>query len=553
MKKYLKTLLPILIVWIIIYAWRPWFLGYYADDWNYIFVPQEKENIENNIDHYMIKFINRPVMGIVHYATTEIFRESAPVYRHIYLIILMLVNAIFIRLFFDSIFKYLKFNNARVWSNIGAVFWLASPCFIIWFSSANNIFAMLFFLLSGIVFFNGLNRGKIPIILPPILFIISCLAYESFYLQFFVLFLFGYAGGLHKKFGWKKIVISLVIFFLAQAIAIGWNRVSAIVFENACINKPFNPYFIQTFLANIFFLPYALFKSCSEIWYLVTPFFGATLGLTIYYIFKNKFNILKNDKIIFWIFVSVIAAILITLFIYSGAGYIIWGMGMRSRTTMTISLWLAFAFSFVFFFLVEKTTLSNALTNFLIIACIITLGIASYFRIMDWHHSWETQKKVISEVPFDKIYQTDENAMILVDAPYHHNWVSIIKTPWDVNMQLKAGGLFVDNVDINDVRKNIGKRKFQIVRNYKDPISGNKWVNIWTGSKLIQKYRNVKDDPVRNKFLPKRVFHPSELWIWKYETNEFYQVTEPQTMIFKNYDVYFKCLTDFYYSFKEKI
>ncbi len=543
MGKLTKSCLLIIVIWAALCSWRPFTLGFYSDDWTQIIAPEATEKLGTDFSSYLQRFYNRPVIGAIFFLSTKALGASEPAYWQIYAAVLVLLTSVCLYIFVREILRYLCIEEVEFYSVLAAVFWLVSPWnlgFTVWSSAVNNAFSMIFYFLSGWSLFYYLNKGKLTFLLPILFFLLSCFTYESFYFQFIPLFIIAFSMDFHKRFGKVKTIYLFGAFLLIQFFVIFWNRI--IEFG---VTKAFNPHFFETVAANFVHLPYAAFRSAEGISFILIPLFILFVVIVISNFKKNNFDSSDEYKAAVLFIIAILSGILISLIVYSGAGYIVWGMGMRGRTFITVGFWLAVLFSFSVYLLRERFQLSGKLVNVLVGATIILLASATVFRTFDWSKAWSVQKEVIGEFPYEKIKRTDSAAIILIDVPFRYNYVGIFDTFWAADWQIKIGYRFVDSIKVNG-RDIIGNRDIEIARNYLDPVKGGKWANIWTGDKLIQKYDEEDSKAAKRLFIQKRITKGSELWIWEYDSGKFYRIVEPKKLYFKNYETYFHWMTSLY-------
>lgn len=546
-----NTILAISISFIILNLWKPFFLGFYADDWNYyILLYDELSSFPvfsfDFFNPYLSAYANRPVIGLLTWFFAAIFGKSIVGWNFAALLI-VLANTISLYLFAKYIFLILRLDNVGTITFFTVLLWLLSPWSLgmtAWPVGSTCLPSMTFFLLSGFVFFRSWHKEKPYIILPSILFLLSCLTYESYYFQFIFIIGIYFILGFHKKFTGRYTILMTTFLVSAQALSVIWNRTVYLFLETHSVNKPLNPVWFETFLANILSYPYSLFSSFGIFMPLAIILFLA--GLII--LFKAT-PIDRRSDISIRLLISLLGllflCILISLFTYSLAGYTIWGMGARSRTTMSNGFFALLAFIILLVY-AEKKILSKNIKGIAISLIVLSFAGANLSRTYDWLKAWEIQKDVISSLPVEKLRETDKDALIIVDAPFFYNWVPVFNAEWAIDIQFNQGYKIITGNDV--LEKDSLHRTYIMGRNIIHSYYNAPWVNEWDGKKLIQKYdipETTKLALTGYKFNRLLETYGTELWLWNYEAGTFNKIEAPakiQLQQIRNYDYWLTSL-----------
>ncbi|MBM2816650.1 MAG: hypothetical protein HW421_3412 [Ignavibacteria bacterium] len=556
LKKFVRSYWFILFIWILIYSWYPLFLGFYLDDWSYIRPELHPSNFDffapNIFNLNFFSLINRPVLGIIFTLCCYIAGNSNPVYWQVITQIIVLLTAFSLNYFSIRLFRMLEFKDERKWAVILTGLWLIHPVllpFVAWPLGSMLILSPIFSLISFGYLIDGWNKGKKIWLMPLVFYLLACFSYESFYFQFFVIFIIAYAKGIHKKFGIRYFLSIIFGYFTINLLSIVWNRVSSL-FSTDIVNKEFNPYFLQTIAANFFSLPYAYF--------VVFSWFSVILICFIIYLFikyrKATSTHSKPDKRLnLLIILSLLFGMGISIVIYSGAGYTLWSIGPRARTLAVVNIWFLFLLIYMVYYIYHHNLFSKTI-KILSILSIAVLVSTNLIRANDWIYSWQIQKDIISAIPHEKIKQTKEDCVIIFDGPFRHNGVPVIDADWLARPLLNYGIRYLPGKSFYYIDTS-EKRNYLIGRNIIHSVFGTNIVFYWDGKVLIKKY-DEESSSVKlaksNVYNPEEKYATSEVWVWKYETGQFYKVEPPAKLSFEpqmNYDYW---LTYIYLNYIKK-
>lgn len=537
-----KNLLIILVVWMLFHFWHTFVFGFYSDDWTYCTFAVNDTFASMNLGERLSFYINgsqgRPVLALAYFATSFLITLHNPIYWQAISAIYVLFSAVFFWLFVNQLFKYYRIDNHSEWADYATVFWLVSPWLLgsfAWATVSPTLISMMFFTLSGYTLFKILNEYKTQFYIPALLFFLSCMTYEAFYFQFLV-----FLGLIWIRYKDNYRIMKIANWFLvAQILPIIWNRASAFIFTSS-MHKSVNPYWLQTFLANIISLPYAVFISSYETVILILIL---VIYLSVLFVKAGK-TIPKRDKYLGRVSAFIAVGIIMSFFIYAVAGYTLWGLGTRGRTMLTAGLWIPIIFGFAFSNFQIRNILQNRLIHYTILILIL-LGYSQSKRSSDWALAWKIQRTVVAKIPEKDISQIKDNAVILVDVPFRLNSISLFDAFWTINMQMNYGKYFCGITD----QKPTTIRQYALSRGTLHQINNTPWTNLWNGKELIQYYKN--NDPKLKDYIynPQKKTSASSAWLWKYDKNEFTQLPVGSKIISnpeKNYDYWMTYLWNKY-------
>jgi hypothetical protein len=542
----------LLFLFAVLYLWRPFFLGFYADDWNYIleykfFLHGDDSPFSfQNLNYYMGQLGNRPLTALTYYIGYSIFGVTNTIGWHFYATFLFATSIYTFRLAYSELFKFIGVGNSQSMSELPAALFISAPWILsvnTWLSASMSQPSITFFCLFTYLIFKGYNCSRSYYFLTFLFLLFSLLYYESFYLQWLVILSIVFIFRKPKSIAISSIYKYLSLALTAQLLSIIWNRYSNLFFENLVV-KNTNPYIFQTFIANLISLPYAFISSFLLGSIIIIPIL---FFLFFQYVKSVKSNEDKSISILLPIIL--LLGIFISLIIFSGAGYSVWGLGMRSRTFISMNYYIVLLISLLIMVPANKSIINKKTTNIITLLIVSIFSIYSFCNSLDWVQSWNMQKKVFTNLPNNKINLTDRHSLILLsdDIPFKHNWVSVFDAQWAVNTQMNYGNLVINGVQDTSLMPH-QNRRFSIAKSIIHTVNHKYYVNMLKGDSLFQFY---KDSNIRSSndhyYTHEFAYKLSDLYILynnnlKFITND----TIIQFKPIKNYDYWITYLYNKY-------
>ncbi len=535
---------PIVILisaFVLLYLWQPFFGGLYSDDWGFLlsyFTENEVISAPFSLDrlsHFMVVYANRPISGLMFYIVNSIAGYNLFLV-HCLMLIGIYLSAFSIYKLSHQFFKFLSYNNSIFLGAISATIWLISPWTLgatAWYSSSINLVSLIFFSLSIYFVLKGINTNKNYYFQSAILYLISCLTYESFFFQYFSFLLIIWLVSLSNKPLRRLAVKYFIIFSSILLITIVWNRLSANLFE-ASIHKALNPYLLQTMAVNIVSFPYVLLKGFGDLFIVATL---VIVPFTTYLLFKLKissgtvkqFLTNRNMKIILIFGLAILLGILM----YSAAGYTLWAMGSRSRTMFVTAYYIPFILIVFWQWVNESKIIGNKFkSSFLIVLIVITLS-AFIFNKLAWIEANNIQKEITTSIP-SEVSNLPEKSMVIFVGPYRHQWISVIDAPWAINFQMQFGKPFYTGKSLESTTK----ARFVSGTGVVHPATNQNYQLYWDGDILTIGYNLEKlayESKVHVYYDKMEQFETQNLYIWDYYSGTFTQINEPQLFEFEPY------------------
>lgn len=428
----------LLVVFLFLYLWRPFSLGFYSDDWatlvgvNHISGARPFSSIRFN--YYQNNFLNRPGQIIFFFIVSSLFQSSAFLWQTLNAILMLLSGYILqklINLFLDLI----RLPNPTL-ATIASTIWLALPWTLgisAWSVCAPATSSLIFFLLSFYFFLKAIasNSPRLHII-SALFLLLSYSLYEAFFLQYLIFYL---TIPLLLKPPAKKLKPILVSFFLlnfVQGATLIWNRIAV---TPSTPVKTFYPQWAVMFRHYLTSLPTLLLQSLPEMSSLLSIL---TIITIVIFIFSLFISLCRRTSILPYLTIfPLILAYSVSIFVYSISGYGFFSLGPLSRTTFSASLWLLVTFTLVMA-IISHQLLPKLQKMFYVLplSFLLVLAAAAFLRTSDWAKAWELQQTILSQAPIDKINSMEPGATLIYITPNTVNEAFIFLAGYDLNNAL---------------------------------------------------------------------------------------------------------------------
>lgn len=547
LKQYIteNPLVIVIITFSLLYLWQPFFGGVYSDDWGFLlsyFTENETISSPFSIDrlsHFMKVYANRPISGILFYLVNSIAGYNIAL-AHSLMLIGIYLSAYSIYKLSVSFLNFLKYNNSKFLGAVISVIWLISPWTLgvtAWYSSSINLASLILFSFSIYYVFKSFEDDKNYYFHAGVLYFLSCLTYESFFFQYGTFLLIVWLLSKDNKIYRRKAITFFILFSSILMVTIVWNRLSAQIFE-ASIHKALNPYFVQTLAVNLVSIPYVILKGFGD---LFLPAVLLILPVTAFLIYKllldsgsiKQFLVNKKMKII----LTFCLGILLSIFMYSAAGYTLWALGSRSRTMFVASFYLPIIVV-LFWKWVSVSSILNKKIKVLIASLFVTITVVSYFQNkLDWIEANNIQKEVTTSIP-DEIKELDNESLVIFVGPYRHEWISVIDAPWAINFQMKYGYSLYNNEELTPTTN----ARFVSGTGVIHPAKNKNYQLYWDGDSLTIGY-NLEDIAYNSGahvyYDKMEKFAAKKLYVWDYSSESVERIKEPRLFEFtpfENYD-----------------
>lgn len=505
-RKYFQYLIP-LIIWLMMFSWKPFFLGFYHDDWSYIAGTTIKTtpfSFSRLCDFLALD--SRSLAQLMVFFITSIIGHSIILWQWL-ISLLVLVLVYVLQSFFKKILHTGGFESKSdfIYIGIGSSLFLIFPWQVGTISSPTigiNIVATISFLYSAIAVLDFFNTDQVKkLYVSCLFFLFSCLIYEAYFFQYITILAFYFV---HSKFRVdKKISTAFIALSVVQILAILYNRLYPIIFGRG-IFKSFNANWFRNFIHDSANLHNILLDSYDGKDYLKKIFFVFFIVLFIYLFFKREKVGAELSRILKFV-LPFFGGIIISVILYNTAGYSIQGTGYFSRTTIVISVYV---FTLLTLLIIHIAKIEEKLPRSIALIFLTVFFLFSSWsyltRTHEWINSFSEQKRILENAPVEQMKHIGDSAIVLVKGNYEYKGIVIFGAYWDI-----TGAM-------NTWYPEIGSKKntlFTILRE-KD------WLTIWDGE-------NFQQGQLINKEYINWKFKCKELYLWKVDSKEFIKLNAP--------------------------
>ena len=516
-RRYLSGLLaideriPLLVLatWAILYASRPFQLGFYHDDW-WSFVEPAHGTAGFSLERLKLfvgpatTFAPRPVAGLVAFLLSSISGSSAFVFQ-VCGIVLVLMAALSLRAWLKGLLVEQDRRRVLI-ADLGTMFWLAIP----WSLASTAFLTSAVGCLTAQLFFTEAARRSLPprklssrhMVVLGLLLAASYLAYESFYFVFLVVAVF--CLQFHRQmFQNRRAIYSFLgAVFGAQLLAIGFNRY---IFRlNPSQSKKFAANWFSLFEGNLWNLPRNLHSTVhrfTSLWVaMICVLVVAALATMLIKAATDKPRRLAAR--ILGMMLLGASVLPISTLTYSLAGYSYSAQGIDGRTLLGVS----FGVTLIFFSLISTLLLSRgALITIGLLAAALSIvyvdAVAQKAVVSDWAIVWRQEQQVLEHVPVAEIDSLPPDSRVLYIGPSHYHNVVVFGADWDITAAVfSVPGL------------SRGRKAFQGLTWIHSATMLHNW--SWDGERL------VADRPGNfTSFFPAK-----HLFVWNYDQGRVFEV-----------------------------
>ncbi len=428
----LKTCLPpqqtvwiLLAAWFAAYAWRPFLLGFYSDDYLLILQPVSGDLSPSQLlDFQMRAFSNRPVSGLVAFVYVLLLQDHAFLWHAVSAVISLITGGL-LWLILERLNRIENPLDHRQLAWLVAVWWLlpTSFGFMSWPIFLVHLPVMVFFLLSFLLLVTDPRLAWPSATAALLCYCLSLATHEGFYFQYLVPFALLLRWHAAIELSVKRWTLWLSLFSLAQVSAIAFNRLATIG-----PRKPFDLDFILTRITSVIqnsrflvdvLIPIAIVS-------VATLIVLRTIRRS-----RQRSGELNDGQAQILIFLG---GLVLSLVVYLGAGYSILPFGLESRSTMCVSI-----FTILLWFQLmkhEPRFLHYSKTAAALILIILS-GLTAV-QGYHWHKSWQLQNEVMGLVPDQELTGLKKRTIVLCLVPNYHGPVSVFEDTWSLNPAVES-------------------------------------------------------------------------------------------------------------------
>jgi hypothetical protein len=437
----LKSRVPVLVLgaWLLLYAGRPFSLGFFSDDWAFLVTNTQSSAPFSlaRLSHFLgtdTVYAARPVAGLISFAISSIAGQNPFAYQ-VFCALLALVAALSLRSWLRTLLPEASQLHPFA-ADLAAVVWLSLPWSVVttaWPICAIAVLpAQILFTEAARLMAGGQGRGWKRILLSAALLLASYLTYEAFYFQGVLLAAFYWLRAGRRSGPWRhRLVLAACV---AQAAAIALNRFVAQL--NPVRSKAFASAWQSYSWMSLRLLPDELLRSLGSLGAASTALFAiivaAAISSAVIWLLNSEWRRLAGA---FGVIAFSLGTIPVFCVIYALAGYRIAFTGMTSRTLTGVSWALA-----VLLYGLLSTILSarrrvvavGGAAAALLFA--VVCGMAQQLHVSQLVAVWREEKTILAHVPVERIRSLPNGPQIniLYIGPSYHGDIPIFGAVWEL-------------------------------------------------------------------------------------------------------------------------
>jgi hypothetical protein len=416
------------VVFVLLYSWRPFKLGFYSDDW-YVLLHPEPGTYKSLLDIFGM-YQNRPAAAPVVWLA-QLAIDWRPARAQLANIVLLAATAYSVGLFTYSLAgSFSGSRDARLWGGgLAAALYLAfpwAPGFSAWATAATAVApaTIWFCLASHLLVRKGGDRIGSQLA-ASFLMGMSFLTYEAFYGQFaFILLIMILLRGNAPI--WSVLRPGTLLLLTNISCAI-YNRSST-----GGVRKTFAEdwwsIFVQGYIVHFADI---LRLSFPEVAKMVAASFaiGLVFGL---FCLARIIGIARTSLAL----LAAVAGVCAAGVLYAAAGYELSSIGVMGRTTAVLSIYAAVALGVLGAASVTLRRNDNLSAWVQISASLLLVASfawASLLRLGEWAKSWNAQLEVLHQLPAGPDKQFSSNARFLYLSPAESQKIPLASAPWEIS------------------------------------------------------------------------------------------------------------------------
>ena len=433
---------PLLVIsaWAALYAWRPFQLGLYSDDWTCLVEPVHSTT-PFSLDRlrYFVGFNTaygpRPLLGFTAFLASSLCGSSV-FGLQLFSALLVLTAALSLRSWLTRLMPNISMYRNLV-ADLAVISWMSMPWMLgvtAWPTLAQTLVAQILFTEAARLLLAHEQCTSSLMIRFAALLVGSYLTYEAFYFEVFPLILFYALCQLGPTKNRRDTAALLAIASCAQAIPIAFNRYAARLGVGVAPTKQFSSQWMILFVSNLRHLPETLETSVGNqaLWS------GLLTGLASFGVILLLHGLRKVSqrplclRILALLGLS-FATLLIATFTYSIAGYGFAPFGIESRALFSASWSFTIGiFAFLFFIIVPGFWMLRAGLLFSVLCLIALLTFAQHRQADDWVTVWKQERAIIAAAPVEDIRLCPPDSAILYVGTFQYKHIVVFGASWEI-------------------------------------------------------------------------------------------------------------------------
>ena len=494
-----------LFVWLVLYPFRIWTLGFYHDDWIVLRPPEPEE-----AGAQATQFASRPVLVLINWAAGYLGGAHPAAWQAI-MVLLALGCAFAISMLAAQILIAADRSDreARAAGYVSAAVWLALPWSLGYtaFPTTFNGLVCLIALCacSAIVFSDGPLKTKLWLGVTLTLF--HGLTFEAFLgVPVLIVALYAVINRNKRRLLDSQNLWLLGAFMGTQFFLIAYNRVWAWLAVGQ--NKSFGLDALGIFVRSLVSLPAKLGSA------LILP--GLAFALLVVAVTAGMIDASRRHRVSSSIAILAVAGCcaVMSVMIYALGGYAIEARGLFSRTTFGLSLWLAIGLASVAPVLSSRRPVLSIVSVVSIAGFLIILSASQFRNLQSWRSSWDFEKSVMARFPInDYMAKAQPGRLLVIEAEAPDHEVFGFNAFWDI-----SGALFTAYPQIRQFHP----RPLGPARAIATMLNEPRLSSEWNGSSLTQRW--CAGPAIWT------LAAPDELLVWRYPSPTIDVLRTPTTL-----------------------
>lgn len=426
---YAAGLVPFMAALLVV-AWRPWWLGFYHDDWWMIARGPDPSFFSDFTDQ-----ASRPLYFLLITILKQVL-PATPLPWQLLLAGLVIGNAVLIGLVGRRFAVVMGAEpGAARWAGcLGASVWLCCPWALgatAWVTPAVGQVAIGLFCLSALVLLSERPTSQ-KLAWGGGLLALAYLINELFWLAFVPL-LFAPATRDLMRYGssaLRPLLLLLMGLLAIQALPIVLNR--GLVLFDIGINRSLNAEWLDLAILSARLVPTEIGRAVifhEAFWILIGLLGLAAIAALATIVWDGRW---RDAFVVSAGLGAIIAGCIGSLILFALAGYRLESIGLFSRSFITFSVWISWLPAVL---LALVHSLPHWFQRVMVAGCValVTLmGASTIVRLADWRAAWENQQAIIAALPINQLKTNARpGSFIIVLLPERTNPIEGIEAFWD--------------------------------------------------------------------------------------------------------------------------
>jgi hypothetical protein len=311
-----------------------------------------------------------------------------------------------------------------------ALAWISFPWMLgttAWPTCSLNLFSMVGCCIGTMMLFRDMESGDIRfLILGCVLIFVGGLTYEAFLITPPLLLVWRISlRGRRLCPHWKR---TLFFCALSQAVLIVYNRIASMA--PGAVYKSFHGGWINLAFTNLRAIK-DLPRDFGHIGVSMMPALLFLLALGFFFDAGNGIRCHLSGIAI------AAGGLLLSAFLYAGAGYFIRPQGPESRTTIAASLWIALLIGSIVAQAIKTERRAKFAVTIGLALFLCSAYLSSEVAATDWAVAWSREQNILREVPINGLANMRSGDMLVVDLPKWKGSVPDFGDSWGIRGALQ--------------------------------------------------------------------------------------------------------------------